>query len=111
MSNGIGPARVAWNRGTQKRVAVTSTILSQLKGIKMLGMTDWVLRTVQGFRKDDIHLSRLFRWKIVLVNMIGKPCHQTKSASLLDTYATYSHCSLPCWTYGGDHCSSILDQR
>ncbi|KAK7736158.1 hypothetical protein SLS53_007186 [Cytospora paraplurivora] len=40
-TDGIGPARMQWNEGVQERVSTTSSMLSQMKGIKMMGLTDY----------------------------------------------------------------------
>jgi ATP-binding cassette, subfamily C (CFTR/MRP), member 1 len=60
-SAGMGPAGVAWNMGVQKRVAVTSSMLSQIKRIKMMGLTEYVCDTVQGLRELELKLSIKFQ--------------------------------------------------
>ena len=75
VSVGIGPARVAWNRGVQKRVAHTSSMLAQMKGIKMMGLSKFMLGEIQGFRIFEVDLSKKFRWLVVCLNAIGElPC-------------------------------------
>lgn len=68
----MGPTRMIWNRAVQKRVAVTSETLSQMKGIKMLGLTDRLSGLVQDLRDAELDFSKQFRLLIVWINMIGE---------------------------------------
>ncbi|KAH8804690.1 ABC transporter-like protein [Xylogone sp. PMI_703] len=71
LGNGIGPARMVWNRGIQKRVGVTSSVLGHMKGIKMMGLADYILQKVQGLRVTELNLSKKFRGMIVWLNTVA----------------------------------------
>lgn len=75
----MGPARVAWNQGVQKRVAQTSSMLAQMKGVKMMGLSDYILGSIQGFRIYEVNLSKKFRMMVVWLNAIGKMSQQIQS--------------------------------
>lgn len=67
----MGPTRMLWNGAVQKRVAATSSVLSQIKGVKLTGWTNRCLTLIQGLRTTELELSKKFRMLIVWVNMIG----------------------------------------
>ncbi|ATY64240.1 ABC multidrug [Cordyceps militaris] len=58
----LGPARVLWNTAIQQRVGDTSNMLSQIKGVKMMGLTDFFLARLQESRARELRLSVKFRW-------------------------------------------------
>lgn len=58
----LGPARVLWNAAIQQRVGDTSNMLSQIKGVKMMGLTDFFLDRLQELRAHELRLSVKFRW-------------------------------------------------
>lgn len=66
----MGPARGQWNRGVQKRVSTTSSMLAQIKGLKMIGLTDYISKVVQGLRVAELELSKKFRIFIVRILLI-----------------------------------------
>ncbi len=53
----MGLARIAWNEKTQLRVAATSTILPQLKGVQMEGLAPAVSAHIQKLRDEEIIAS------------------------------------------------------
>ncbi|KAM0491705.1 hypothetical protein ACHAP8_010479 [Fusarium lateritium] len=59
------PATVSWNNMVQKRVGETSSMLDQIKGIKMMGLTDFYLQTVQDLRVKELEISTKLRWLLV----------------------------------------------
>ncbi|CEJ83703.1 hypothetical protein VHEMI03229 [[Torrubiella] hemipterigena] len=67
VSDGIGPARGGWAQASQDRVAQTSTFLSQIKSLKMMGLTDLVKKILQTLRIHEVDKSRLFRMFIVWI--------------------------------------------
>lgn len=69
------PATVKWNEAVQKRVGETSSMLNQMKGIKMMGLTDFFLKMVQGLRVHELKVSAKFRWLLVYFNALGKLLH------------------------------------
>ncbi|KZL77916.1 ABC multidrug transporter [Colletotrichum tofieldiae] len=69
-TDGIGPARMAWNEGVQERVSTTSSMLAQIKGIKMMGLTDYFANMVQKLRVTELDMSKKFRMFIVRIILI-----------------------------------------
>jgi ATP-binding cassette, subfamily C (CFTR/MRP), member 1 len=67
----MGPRRITWNKAIQKRVAVTSNVLSQMKGIKLLGLTERLSLNIQGLRVAELELSKKFRGLMVWISLIG----------------------------------------
>lgn len=70
----MGPARVLWNRKVQERVSTTSSVLNQIKGIKMMGLEDRIFHLIQSLRVSEVDSSKSFRLFIVWINMIGIIC-------------------------------------
>ncbi|GKT42621.1 ABC transporter atnG [Colletotrichum spaethianum] len=71
LSARMAPARVAWNQGVQKRVSITSSMLTQIKGIKMMGLTDRFSGIVQKLRASELRLSVKFRILITILSVIA----------------------------------------
>ncbi|KAG5781755.1 hypothetical protein H9Q73_004573 [Fusarium xylarioides] len=71
ISPAIEPATVKWNEAVQKRVGETSDMLNQMKGIKMMGLTDFFLKMVQGLRVKELKVSAKFRWLLVYFNALA----------------------------------------
>ena len=69
LGDGIGPARMEWSGAVQKRVADTSTMLSQIKSLKMMGLTDYMGRCFGKLHVLELDMSKKFRRIIVLLIM------------------------------------------
>jgi hypothetical protein len=65
------PATVAWNAAIQERVGYTSNMLSQVKGIKMMGLTEYFHKLVRGLRIEEIRVSERMRWLLVQIITLG----------------------------------------
>ncbi|KAH7198422.1 P-loop containing nucleoside triphosphate hydrolase protein [Fusarium flagelliforme] len=65
ISPAMEPATIRWNEMIQRRVGETSSMLDQIKGIKMMGLTDFFVQTVQGLRVQELKVSAKFRWLLV----------------------------------------------
>lgn len=65
------PATVAWNAAVQKRVGHTSQMLSQMKGIKMMGLIDHFQALIRSLRVDEVRVSAKFRWLIVWLTTLS----------------------------------------
>ncbi len=65
-------ASVAWNQGVQNRVSATSSMLEQMKSIKMMGLAEYFLKHIKELRQDEIALSKAFRSRIVLNQVLGE---------------------------------------
>lgn len=46
-------------------------MLSQIKGLKMMGLTDYIADVIQSLRARELELSKKFRAFIVRIIMIG----------------------------------------
>ncbi|KAH6652821.1 putative ATP-binding cassette transporter [Truncatella angustata] len=72
LSNRVGPAQAAWNECVQHRIAVTSSMLSNMKTVRMLGMTKTIKNSVTKLRELELQTSERFRvlliWQILLGN-------------------------------------------
>ncbi|KAK9777262.1 putative ATP-binding cassette transporter [Seiridium cardinale] len=72
VSNRIGSAQAAWSERVQKRVAVTSGMLSNMKAVQMLGMTGFLRNAITKLRELELRTSERFRmlliWQILLGN-------------------------------------------
>jgi ATP-binding cassette, subfamily C (CFTR/MRP), member 1 len=74
----MGPAKMAWNQGVQERVSATSSMLSQMKGIKMTGLAGFFSQHVQGLRDEEIKLSKTYRVAVIYIQFMGKlPLEET----------------------------------
>lgn len=58
----MGPAKASWNGAIQERVSDTSSMLSQMKGVKMMGLTDFFFARLRDMRAHELRLSVKFRW-------------------------------------------------
>lgn len=67
----LEPRQKAWNRATQSRVAVTSTMLSSMKTIKMLGLQFFLAARVRRLREDELSAASKLRWVMVYYNASG----------------------------------------
>lgn len=70
-SDGIGPARGGWAGATQLRVSTTTSFLSQIKSLKMMGLTDLVSKTLHRLRTSEQEHAKKFRMYIVWIMGIG----------------------------------------
>jgi ATP-binding cassette subfamily C (CFTR/MRP) protein 1 len=63
---------MAWNTATQERLSMTTSMLKNIKGIKMTGMTNAVMRQLLRLRAKEIRTSEELRWIMVTANASGK---------------------------------------
>ncbi|EFQ31083.1 ABC transporter [Colletotrichum graminicola] len=57
-----------WNESTQKRLAMTSSMLSSMKGLKMLGVTAYTESIINSLRLQELDMSSRVRWMMVAYN-------------------------------------------
>lgn len=62
-------AQKAWIEQIQKRLAVTSTILSNMKAAQMLGLKDVLFKVINELR--ELELSKSSRYRKLLVIVAG----------------------------------------
>jgi hypothetical protein len=67
----LEPRQKAWNNATQSRVAATSSMLSSMKAIKMLGFQHYLTNRIQEFRKEELSAASKLRWIMVYYNASG----------------------------------------
>jgi ABC-type multidrug transport system fused ATPase/permease subunit len=65
---GIGQHQANWLKAIERRLSSTGNMLSSLKGIKMMGLENVLLNSLQGLRMDEMRDSAMFR-KLLVVNM------------------------------------------
>ena len=71
VSDGILPARMAWMQGVQTRVGETSSMLSQIKSLKMMGLAYYMGGYLRQLRIHELDLSKTFRNFVVVIITIG----------------------------------------
>ena len=67
----LQPSQKAWNIATQHRVAATSSMLSSMKVIKMLGLQDRVANRTRHLREEEMETASRVRWIMVYYNASG----------------------------------------
>jgi len=66
------PARLKqWTQATQDRISLTSSILSNIRSIKMTGATPEVKYAIQNAREHELDRSAHFRWFVAFMNLFG----------------------------------------
>lgn len=66
--------QTGWNVATQKRLAVTSAMLGNIKDIKMLGMQDATEAHILALRDREMEAAGKVRWMMVIYNASGESC-------------------------------------
>ncbi len=57
----VGRAFAGWNKGIQERVSLTSSILGNMREVKLLGLTDRWATDIQESRVQELELSKKAR--------------------------------------------------
>lgn len=65
----IGAKQKAWSQATQKRIAMTSSMLGSVKSLKMMGLSETVENSIQEQRREEIRVSNDLRWLITLFSI------------------------------------------
>lgn len=76
-----------WSAATQKRIAVTRSMLEAIKSLKMLGLADKVEASIRSSRLSEISISKNFRWLQVYNNATSNAIHGLAPALTLTAYA------------------------
>ncbi|OBT51212.1 hypothetical protein VE04_08393, partial [Pseudogymnoascus sp. 24MN13] len=84
LSKRMGPNQALWNKAVQHRVAVTSTALGSIKGIKLMGLTEHVAHQIQDLRVAELELSKAFRRLIAWMNL------NSNFTSLVSPFVTFA---------------------
>ncbi|KAJ6783564.1 hypothetical protein PWT90_09493 [Aphanocladium album] len=64
-----GPAMADWNKAIERRISKTNEVLSQLPGIKLMGLGPTMRNVIHGLRVDEMKASRKYRFFMTLVNV------------------------------------------
>ncbi|KAI1328223.1 ABC transporter [Xylariaceae sp. FL0255] len=86
MSKIAGKVQVLWIEKVQERLRITSTVLGDMKSVKMLGLSDVITQMIKTFRQVEIKTSERFR-KLLVINVLLSESPQ--NLSLLATFSIY----------------------
>ncbi|KAF7943713.1 uncharacterized protein EAE97_005783 [Botrytis byssoidea] len=64
----LQPHQKAWNSATQSRIAATSSFISAMKVVKMIGFQHNLNYRVQQLRKEELWVASKLRWVMVYYN-------------------------------------------
>ncbi|KAK4247619.1 ABC transporter [Corynascus novoguineensis] len=67
--NFIMSRQAMWLEAIEKRISATSAMLSSMKGVKMCGLKDTLLSSLQKLRVDELRISKKFR-RLIIWNMV-----------------------------------------
>lgn len=74
VSRAAKTAQVAWIEKVQERLRITTTVLDNMKGVKMLGLSTIVFDVIHKLREVEIQTSKIFRkllvWNVLLCKMV-----------------------------------------
>lgn len=67
--NFIVSRQAMWLEAIERRISATSAMLSSMKGVKMCGLKDTLMASMQKLRVDELCISKRFR-KLIIWNMV-----------------------------------------
>ncbi|KAK3311692.1 P-loop containing nucleoside triphosphate hydrolase protein [Chaetomium strumarium] len=67
--NFIMSRQAMWLEAIEKRISATSAMLASMKGVKMCGLQDTLLGSLQQLRIDELRISKRFR-RLIIWNMV-----------------------------------------
>ncbi|KAK4157426.1 ABC transporter [Chaetomidium leptoderma] len=67
--NFIMSRQAMWLEAIERRISATSAMLASMKGVKMCGLKDTLLSSLQQLRVDELRISKKFR-KLIIWNMV-----------------------------------------
>ncbi|KAK5651320.1 hypothetical protein OQA88_12616 [Cercophora sp. LCS_1] len=85
--NFIMSRQAMWLEAIEKRISATSAMLSSIKGIKMCGLAETLLHSLQQLRVDELRISKRFR-RLIIWNMVFAYLTQVFAPVL--TFAVFS---------------------
>lgn len=77
ISNYAKKAQVAWIEKVQERLRITSSMLDDMKAVKMLGISTLVADMVEKLRQVEIQTSKVYRKLLVWNVLLCKPFLRT----------------------------------
>jgi ATP-binding cassette, subfamily C (CFTR/MRP), member 1 len=75
-----------WVNAVQKRVAITSVVLSEMKNVRMMGLGRLLTDMIQTLRVQETDSMAKYRWNIVWKNVISNACYYLAPPA---TFAAY----------------------
>jgi ABC-type multidrug transport system fused ATPase/permease subunit len=70
ISKNIGERQKIWVDSVQKRISITASVLSDMKSVKMMGLSNRVTALLQNHRVQETRKMAAFRWSIVWQNVV-----------------------------------------
>jgi ATP-binding cassette subfamily C (CFTR/MRP) protein 1 len=67
----LQPRQKAWNATTQSRIAATSSFISAMKVVKMIGLQHNLTHRIQKLREKELWVASKLRWVMVYYNASG----------------------------------------
>jgi ATP-binding cassette subfamily C (CFTR/MRP) protein 1 len=71
VANNLGPRQKKWNEATQNRIGATSSMISSMKSIKMLGLQTSFASRIQKLRVVELSVASRVRQVMVYYNSSG----------------------------------------
>lgn len=71
VANNLQARQKTWNNATQNRVAATSSMISSMKVVKMLGFQQHLTNRILELRKQELLEASKLRWVMVYYNASG----------------------------------------
>jgi len=71
VARNLRPKQLIWNKATQDRINRIVSVVSKVKIIKMLGLTNVIESQISSLRQAEIDASKNMRWVSVLANASG----------------------------------------
>ncbi|VUC23409.1 unnamed protein product [Clonostachys rosea] len=75
LSESSASAQKEWLDAIEERVAAIASILYNMKGVKMMGLSDLALEKLQSLRITELHVAGRFRKMLALSIVIGSMSH------------------------------------
>ncbi|KAK0706203.1 P-loop containing nucleoside triphosphate hydrolase protein [Lasiosphaeria miniovina] len=85
--NFIVSRQAMWLEAIERRISATAAMLAAMKGVKMCGLRDTLLASLQQLRVDELRISKRFR-KLIIWNMVFAYVTQVFAPVL--TFAVFS---------------------
>ncbi|KAF2421220.1 putative ABC transporter [Tothia fuscella] len=86
----LQPRQKAWNEATQDRIAATTSLLSSMKTVKMLGFQHRLTHHIRDLRKEEIQIASRLKWIMVYYNASANALGIFSPAITLVLYAVIS---------------------
>lgn len=71
MAKNLQGKQRSWNEATQRRLAMTTSMLSSMKNLKMLGVASYTESLIRKLRLQELTVAKKVRWMMVAYNASG----------------------------------------